>query len=242
MSTARLATLLLLLALPACRTTPPGEDLPRYQGLTDEQVLAALAERADQVQRVMASGTLLLDDKDRGPIHLDIAMLAMGNDRLRLRAWKLGQPAFDLTRDGDTLWLWVSDRSDEPQTPFPSAQQIDIGWALLSGRLFTAPPQSIKSGDTLEVQYTLDPSTSTRIQIDRQTLTITRLDIVSSGGQPQQTLLPEHYRLIDNHPWATRLTSTGSGGRFVLQLDEVEINGDLPPGVFKPPHNATRQP
>lgn len=239
-------------AFTGCRATPPGEVVPQTMGLSDGQVLAVLAERAEQVQGVMASGTLRLESEAEGSVRLEMALLASGDERLRLRAWKLGQPVFDLMRDGDAVWLWASDRAQRDVPPaerYPmTADHIDTGWRLVTGRLFAAPPDRIVSREPLVVEYNLrtrnatGSATRARLTIDRSTQTLTRCEVIDSDGGVRQTLTPQRYRMIDGTPWATRIVSGTPGNGFQLTLEVVELNGELPASAFTPPRNAQRQP
>lgn len=244
--------MLLCLAATGCRSTPPGEAVPQTLGLSDAQVLAVLAERAERVQRVMASGTLRLDSESEGSVRLEVALLASGDDRLRLRAWKLGQPVFDLTRDGQAVWLWASDRASgdgPPAERYPiTADHLDTGWRLLTGRLFTQSPDRVVSRVPLVVEYDLENpraagvATRARLTINRMNQTLTRCEVIDPDGRVRQTLAPERYRLINGIPWSTRVVSSTPGSSFRLTFDDVELNGGLPASAFAPPRNAQRQP
>lgn len=228
-----------------CRSKPPGKELPHYDNLTTPEVLTALAERAEAIQTYYGSGTLRLTDPERGEVSLDAVILARDDDRLRLRVWKLGRAVFDLTRDGDTLWLWTRDQDDTQANPTDAltAEFIGTGWSLVSGRLFADPPQRIVSERPLIVEYSLniERTTTARLHIDRQTLTLTRCDIVSKGDAIEQRITPQAYRLINGVPTATRIESTGRS-RFTLKLDDIEINGPLPETAFTPPRDARSRP
>lgn len=228
-----------------CRSQPPGEELPRYDDLTTQQVLNGLAERAEAIGTYYGSGTLRLTDPERGEVSLDAVILARGNDRLRLRAWKLGRAVFDLTRDGESLWLWTRDQDDAQATPNDAltAEFIDTGWSLVSGRLFAKPPNHIVSEYPLIVEYPLDAERkiTARLHIDRQRLTLTHCEIVSSGGAIEQRITPQAYRLVDGVPTATRIESSGRSS-FTLNLDDIEINGPLPDTAFTPPRDARSRP
>lgn len=245
------ATFALLFAttLLGCRSAPPGDEVPRYEGLTYQEIIVMLANQADAIQTFSASGVLRLDDPERGSVTLDVALLAEGEDRLRLRAWKLGRAVFDLTRDGDALWLWTSDTRDQTHDPAPpiNAEQVGIGWSLLSGRRFTQPPQGIEPGNPLTLTYLLDEPSGTvaRMQIDRETATVQRCEVLTRDQTVQQTILPDRYRLIDGQAIATRIVSSGPAAdapAFTLELTEIEINIELPATAFTPPRAAQRQP
>ncbi|MEM1355735.1 MAG: hypothetical protein AAGH88_12740 [Planctomycetota bacterium] len=245
------ALILALLGLLAtgCRHTPPGEEVPVYNGLTDEQVLLMLADRAEKVGTFSASGVLRLDDTERGTVTLDVVLLAEGESRLRLRAWKLGRAVFDLTRDGEALWLWTRESlaSSEDRVPSVNAEQVGLGWSLLSGRMFRNPPQQVVTGSPILVTFELDPDSGTtaRLLVDPATATVRRYEVVSPDGIVRQALGSDRHRLIDGQPIATRIMGQGAGedgSSFMLELTEVELNGELPAEAFTPPRNAQRRP
>ena len=73
-------------------------------------------------------------------------MVAELPERLRIRAWKLGQPVFDLTLDGKEAWIFVPDRSrrDKILPAGASAVQIARGLSVLQ--------QSLRDSDVSQVQ------------------------------------------------------------------------------------------
>jgi hypothetical protein len=239
------------LTLVGCCTAPPGDDLPMVQGQTDQQVLDALAKRSGQVKSVMSSGTMRLQTDDNGSVKLDVALLAQGNNQLRLRAWKLGRAVFDLTRDGDAVWVWATDRVNDPDDPdalamLPTAEQIDLGWRLISGQLFASPPNRIDASGKLIVSYAIKqlgagPVTA-QLAINRTSQTIEQILILDAKGLERAKYTPSGYRLIDGIPWATRIAFESESFAFEIELDEVELNGTLPKSAFTPPRDARKQP
>ena len=240
------------LTLIGCCADPPGQALPEMRGLSDQQILNVLAKRADQVQRVMSSGTMQLQSDESGPVRLDVALLAEGNDRLRLRAWKLGRAVFDLTRDGNDVWVWASERVNDPDNAdaladLPNAEQLDLVWQLVCGQLLSNSPDHIQTGDPLAATYTLQtqpnaPPVSAEFLINRPDQTIKQITVRDAQGQSRASYTPSRYRLIGGLPWATRIALKSEGFAFEIELDEVELNGTLPKSAFNPPRDARKQP
>jgi hypothetical protein len=83
--------------------------LPVHEWRDAEQAIATIAERAESVRSVSASCTISLRSADGRGATLDGAIVAEGDRRLRIRAWKLNTAVFDLTLTTDGLWIW-SDR------------------------------------------------------------------------------------------------------------------------------------
>lgn len=240
--------------LVGCCTAPPGQALTEVQGLTDQQVIDALAQRADQVQSVMSSGTMRIQTDDGGSVRLDVALLASGNDRLRLRAWKLGRAVIDLTRDGEAVWVWTSERASDPDEPdtlamLPTAAQLDLAWRLISGQLFASPPDRVEASASsgLVAIYTIKEQTqatpiTAKLTINRPTQTIRQITIHDAQGLQRASYTPSGYRLIDGLPWATRIAFESADFAFEIVLDEVELNAALPSSAFTPPRDARKQP
>lgn len=244
--------LAIALMLVGCCAAPPGDALPEALGLTDQEVLDALAARSNQIQSVMSSGTMRLQTEDGGSVRLDVALLAQGRDRLRLRAWKLGRAVFDLTRDHETVWVWSAEQGNDPKNPdalakLPTAEQIDLGWRLISGNFFASPPNELDASDKLVVTYNINPQQATdpgtaRLTIDRTTQTIEQITIHDAKGMQHARYSSSRYRLIDALPWATRIAFESPAFAFEIELDEVELNGTLPSSAFTPPRDARKQP
>ena len=75
--------------------------------------------------------------------------------------------------------------------------------------------------------------------IDRRTLTVTECRVRSAREEVSSVTLGR-YRLIDDIVWPTRLDAASGGRRFIVELSNVELNGELRPGVFAPPPGAVR--
>lgn len=246
----RLIVVVLFACTIGCRSHPPGESVPRAAGLSDAQIMEALARRADRVQRVMSAGTMRLETGEGESVRLDVALLASGDDRFRLRAWKLGRAVFDLTRDGDTLWLWHANQDADAQAgtggpALPNAAQLSAGWRLVCGHIFAEAPDTLKTGDPLTATYGLAPQAPgavAQLAIDRDSQTVTRITILGPAGETRAVYEPARYRLIDGVPWPTQLALRSEGVAFEITLDDVELNGELPAGAFDPPRDARKLP
>src|SRR5437773_772620 len=84
------------------------EKLPPVSFRDERQALDILIRRADTVKTVSSQGLITLQRPDGESVRLDLAMVragGAGGDRLRLRAWKLGRAVFDLTMNGEDVWL-----------------------------------------------------------------------------------------------------------------------------------------
>lgn len=241
---------LLLSCLFGCRSNPPGRVVPKINGLTDAQILEVLADRSNRVQHIMSSGTMQVE-ADGKSVKLDIALLASGDRQLRLRAWKLSRAVFDLTRDGDDLWIWHAEQDDETQgttskPQLPNLRQLSTGWRLASSQVFTSPPDELTTGDPLVAAYRLSSNetsdTTARFMIDRDTQTVTRIEVDDAENNTHAIFEPSRYRLVDGIPWPTQLVLRSDDLELTITLDSVELNGVLTASAFRPPRNARKLP
>ena len=241
---------LLLSSTLGCRSDPPGSAVPEVTGLSDGEIMAVLAGRAKQTRRIMSSGTMRVETDDQS-VTLDVALLASGDRQLRLRAWKIGRAVFDLTRDGDDLWLWHADKDQQApgsdKSPhLPDVAQLNTGWQLISGQVFATPPDVLSARGPLIATYRLSNTTEPKIiaefTIARSTQTVERIVIRDEDGQERAVYKPTRYRLIEGVPWPTKLALRSDAIELELTLDDIELNGQLPPSSFKPPRDARKLP
>jgi hypothetical protein len=229
----------LLSQMLGCRAT-----IPQHPWTGPDNALRVLAERHLAVRTLSARCTLRLRQANGQSITLDAVLLAQGTQHLRLRAWKLSQAVFDLTLVPDGLWLstGATDRPSD-QTARITAVHVAEVWAMLSGRVFRDGQVTIDHvGDrTLEAHAPLTDGRCT-MRIDRPTLTIRQYRFTDDQGRPRQTLSLKNYRMFGGCPWPTLVIATGPEGRIILELADVEINGELAAGAFVPPAAAVKQP
>lgn len=170
-------------------------------------------------------------------------MIVSKNDEHRRELLAAGSNAGRLTR----RWLQLITGSfDNPKL----ALRGD------SGRLFSKQPS--------------DDSTTISCEIDRATLTPRRYTVNDSGGTARFTLTLSDYaefplgnggagfQPASSRPstqdagskpalqkmivWPRKIEAVSESGRILVELREVEINGDLPPAAFHPPARAEKLP
>jgi hypothetical protein len=178
-------------------------------------------------------------------MRFDAAIVAAPPDRLRLRAWKLGRAVFDMTLTPDGVWLLTPDDPsirEKVRSASHGTGEFARQWSLLSGAffdrqdlvitrlprdlLFTAP-----QGDLL-----------LRCDVDPRTLVPCLYTLQDQQGKVHFTLNLDSYALINSIPTARRLQAESAQGRIVVQLDEIELNGELAPAAFVPPRRAEKLP
>lgn len=242
------ASLTMILAAWVTCTGPAGcaARLPVYHGVSDEQALAVIADRLERVRTISAEAAVTLSSPDGRSVHLDGAFVAAPPERARLRAWKLGAPALDLTVLPEGVWVFVAGRDAAGGPAGNLARSPASGVAsaieLLSGGYFrNARPLSDES--SAEVLVVIGPFAGqggARCEIDRPTLTPRRF-VLSEGPAPRELHL-ERYALVQGVAMPQSLRFRGADGEILVRLDAMEINTEPPPAAFVPPSNATRAP
>src|SRR5205814_7180678 len=122
-----------------------------------------------------------------------------------------------------------------------SAAKLARSWAVLSGSLFADPNLTVsKTPGDLLISAPQDELTLL-CRVDRRTLVPRRYMLQDASGRVRFTLDLDDYRMIQGIPFPHRLRAqSDDGGRIVLELRDVELNGELAPGAFVPPRRAER--
>lgn len=222
--------------------------LPTYPWVDHRTALTVLSERAKAVRTVSAWGTIVLGKAEGSAVHLDGALAAEIPGRLRVRAWKFGQAAFDLTVTPDGVWIMTGeDAPADAETSMEglTSDRFAEGWGLFTGDFFAGADHHIKDdgGPMFAVSRPWGNGGDTVwCFVDRSTLTPLKYRIVDAGGRIHQTLELDRYRQIDGIPWPFQVTARGDSGFLILDMDEVELNTQMPAGAFKPPARAVKRP
>ncbi len=251
----RAARLLLWFVLGGLAGCAPA--LPRYEPMPADRAVAIIRERALAIHTVAAQGRVMLTDAEGRRVSFDAALVARGDGKLRLRAWKFNQAVFDLTHNEQGLWLWQSRRMQnaggqdrgESAEGLPgglSAKRLRTAWELASGQWPEGAALDIVDHDPLVISYPYagepdDPPMTLRITVDRQTLVPLRSELLDAQGQARLTVRSQRYRMIDDHPWPMRLTAESRWGEVRLVWSEVQLNASVVPGAFVPPARATKR-
>jgi hypothetical protein len=230
-----------------CAARQPTEtSLPTFGDVDHQTALRVLDERARAVKTLSSQCGLTLARPDGQTVELVGAVAMAPPDRLRLRAWKLGQAIFDLTLTPDGLWVMTPDDPSSKQKVLPasvSAAQLRREWELLSGSFFGDAGLKVRDeGSRLAVTKTLEGGRSVVCDVDRRTLTPRRYRLLDPAGRTRFILTLGGYDLFNGIAWPTRLKATSDEGRIGVRLKDVELNGELPPGAFVPPRRAEKQP
>lgn len=221
--------------------------LPAYIWIDYETALEALSERARSVRTLSATGTIVLGRTEDSAVHLEGAMVSELPGKLHVRAWKFGHTAFDLTLTPEGLWILTGE--DAPADADASlsgltSERFSEAWGVFTGDFFASADREIT--DTGGKAFTVSRpwgSSGVRVTavVDRRTLTVTRYQVVDANGLERQSLDLDRYREIGGIPWPLRITARGESGLLVLDMDDAELNSELPPAAFRPPARAVKR-
>ena len=221
------------------------EKLPIYGRLDHAAALRVLAERAESVRSVSAQAGLTLTRVDGQSVNLDGAVVMAPPGRVRLRAWKFNQAIFDLTLTPDGLWLLTPDDPARREKVLPaslSAARLGREWAMLNGSFFGDPGLAVReSGELLVVTKELEDGRTIVCDVDRATLTPRRYRMLDPAHKTRFTLALSQYGVFEGVAWPTRLVATSEQGKILIRLKDVELNGELAAGAFRPPRRAEKQ-
>lgn len=229
-----------------CRSSEP--PLPKYEWHGSDNAIKILSARAKSVKTVQATSLLILTNEKGDSVRLDGAVAMAPPDRVRLRAWKFNQAVFDLTLTPDGLWILTPDNESRKEKIMPaslSAAQFAKSWAGFTGEFFDDPKLAVIDGGgaSFRLRKSLDDNAGEILcDVDRATLTPRRYAYVDAAGKSVFTLTLGMYRQINGIAWPTELLAKSPRGEIEIELDEVEINAELPPDAFKPPRRAEKQP
>ncbi|MDB5293662.1 MAG: hypothetical protein JWL69_4903 [Phycisphaerales bacterium] len=224
----------------------PAEKLPTYPWTDARGALHVLAERARSVHTASAECALTLTRPDGESVRLDGALVMKPPGSVRLRAWKFNQAVFDLTLTPDGLWVLTPDDPERRDKILPAsvnAGKMARAWALFSGEFFASADLIVHDtgGARFQVERTIDGQRVV-CEVERATLTPRRYTMLDSAGAPRFTLTAERYEEISGIVWPVRLNAVSDSGRILIELHDVELNGELAPGAFTAPKRAQRVP
>lgn len=239
--------------------------LPTHEWMGHDGALRAMAERSDRVRTFRSPCRIVLGRPDGSVVSFEGAVAAEMGRAVRLRAWKFGQGAFDLTATREGVWLMVRDGSSESEggRALPggwSAERLAEGWRVFSGDFFSQEGLRIRDdgGERFSVERAMaagDGDVLVVCEIDRQTLTAREYRLIGPEGIALHTLALGRYRDVEGIVWPTRITVSGGraesgaggeqgmpgAGTINIYLEEVELNPQLDPAVFVPPRRAVKQ-
>jgi hypothetical protein len=217
--------------------------LPRYGLAEPEESLAIIADRMRAVHAFSGAAIVELGASESEVVQLDAALVAEPPDRLRLRAWKLDHVVFDATLREGALWLLPDSPAGSPMNPQAVATGLRRALLLLAPSYYESAAADPDRTNARELVVIGDAGGAGVIcQIDRSSLTPRHFSRASGDPENSLSITLTDYQMIDSIAWPHTWIIAHSGGRVIVKMRDVEINGELPPGAFDPPRRAVRSP
>jgi hypothetical protein len=222
--------------------------LPTYRWVDAETAVRTLRERSAQIKTLSGPCELALTNERGDTVRFEAALAARLPDHVRLRAWKLGQVALDLTVTPQGFWVMTGRDSGAGSDLLESLQagRLMEAWSVATGRLFDRPDLVV--GEAAGKEFTVawpvameDGDLSIRCVIERPTLTPHLYVVEDPAGTIRSELILDRYRSFDGIVWPTRIAGLSEHGSFVLEMTEPEFNEALAPAAFTPPAGAVRR-
>lgn len=221
--------------------------LPTHPWQGHDDALRKIVDRAARIETVSARCRLLLTRPGGNTVQLDGALAARVPGYLRLRAWKLSQPIYDVTATPQGTWVYTAPREgpegDGELGLLPSSRLIDAWEKLAAG--IVDPTWDPLPDDGGPVVYVAQGAGTDEIaatcSIDRSTQTVRECDMAGGGEDAATTLRLDRYRSIDGHVWPTRVELVSSSGTVIILFDDVALNTEIPAKAFTPPRRAAKQ-
>jgi hypothetical protein len=253
-------TLLLLAAGMAagCRT-----GLPRTPSAGPEDALDRIAQRVEGIRSLSARAVLTVRSAEGETIRLRVALAAEGPERMRLRAWKLGHAALDVTIREERVWLWVAEEPAEERAEEGGAATGGEGgdveveeelfsrifrnrrlvWHVLRGGLPDHAEGRIDERSDarrfhVSVPMRGDEGATLRVTVDRPTLTVRAYEMVDGTGDASRQVRVSSHRLVSGTPLPAEIHAEGERGTITLELERTTVNPELAPETFEPPGRA----
>jgi len=134
--------------------------------------------------------------------------------------------------------------ADELSAAGSKAADYTRQWLRLMSGLFDAPGVTAEEkGDRLLVRQANPDGTMMTCEVDRKTLTPRRLILRDDRGAQRFALTLSRY--TDSGTgivWPRRIEASSESGQILIELRDVEINGEIPPTAFKAPARAEKLP
>ena len=236
----RLGGICLLAFFAGCAT----EHIPTYAPMPGNEAMRILRDRAGAIHTVSAQGLITLTKPDGNTVRMDAAIVLQPPERARLQAWKFGSTVFDMTLTPDGLWLIAppkSDRRKEILAAGANTGHLTRQWLQLITGSFDDPTLSIReSGAQLLLDQRRMDGTTLLCRIDRKTLTPRRYAIQDNTGTERFSLSLNRYIEIGGIVWPREIEAVSGNGSILIELHDIEINGEPPPTAFRPPARAEK--
>ncbi|MFA9477678.1 hypothetical protein ACERK3_05150 [Phycisphaerales bacterium AB-hyl4] len=245
----RVASAVLVMVVCVGAGCQPRAPLPTHEWDDFREALRVIEQRNAAIENVSSAFDLTIRRPEGGTVTLEGAMVAERPDRMRLQAWRFHREVMDLVRSPEGTWLWTAEQVDEIDEQFAHPQAHEVDW--FQAFFMTPDPETSQlieaggGGEPMVVRWPLgggDGETGGwhgRAEIDGATLTVMRIDVYDETDTFVQRVLFSEYRVMDGLVFPMRIGAEGQWNA-TLRSHDVELNGDLPTGVFEPPARANR--
>jgi outer membrane lipoprotein-sorting protein len=225
---------LLPLIASSCATQQP---LPTYAPVDELQTRQLIERHGEAIRTLRSSATIVLTDAKGASVSLDGVLLFERPDRLRVRAWKLGQAVFDLTITPRGVWQYVP-REEAKESTRVTYSVADHLLELIGNALPANDGRTQLTEKLVRVSRTTESCMVETRDYDRRTLTLQRIEQVGEDGTGRLVLAFDAYRALGEHVWPGRIEANSVYGTVSIRFGEVEVNADLPDAAFTPPARA----
>ena len=218
------------------------ERIPHYPPMPATEAIRRMAERSRTIHSISSQGLITLTRPNGDTVRLDAALVLQLPDRARLRAWKFGRAVFDMTLTPDGLWLLALAEGDHRQEILAAGANTGKLTREWLGLIAGAMKGSIveEAGGTLLLRQSRDDGTTMFCRIDAKTLTPRQYDLKDDKGENRFTLKLSRYAEIGAIIWPYEIEAMSATGQILIELHDVEINGDITPAAFRPPKRAEK--
>ncbi len=205
--------------------------------MSESEALHVLSDRARAIHTVSSEALVTLTRKDGQTVRFDAALVMEPPERARMQAFKFGQTVLDLTITPAGVWLLTSDiQKEETFSVGVRTGEMTHQWMrLATGLIDEANVSANNRGANLLIQETKTNGTTIASLIDRKTLTIREVIGRDRNGRQRFELTFARLSQFNSVVWPRRIEAVSDAGRILIELRDVEINGQVPEGAFKPP-------
>jgi outer membrane lipoprotein-sorting protein len=225
----------LCLLLASCET----EHIATYPPTSAQDATKILVDRSRSIKNISAQGLITLQKPNGETVRLDAAMAIQRPGNARLRAWKFGQAVFDITLT--PLGLWVVAPQHDPNTFGDKTANVTRQWLKLMTGTFDDQSLIVDDrGSHLICKQQTEDGSTLLCEVDRKTLTARRYILRDPDGEDRFALTLSRYAEFNGIAWPRRIEAVSPTGRIVVDLHDVDINGELPASAFHPPARAVK--
>lgn len=233
-----------------CASNAPAANvtLPSYEWISPQQGASLANQRATSLDTVFAAGDLLLDIPQHtdangkavkaSNIKLKVAVIVMGPEHLRFRAWQKKKPVLDITIIGKELWMWTAEKTSPLPVSNARLRQLP---AMLRGTLPAQTSVVSERPTWVTLGGGSGADKSVHYLMHKPTLTVRRYTILGSDQKVHEAVNMENYEVIDLYPWPRRVIASSDEGSMQIDFTAVDLNGRLPQNAFEPLPQAVKQ-